>query len=152
MKLNRMLIPGLGVRERGELPKTVSNLGIECTVQFKRNEDLYGWHGTINNKIFILLMLDTARFFPNNFWLLLTSANGLVYPWGIQFCFYLGLRWRPRLAQWHVHWSYVSSTSLNTWMGDCLGIQSTVNLCPFVGVDLNVWLTVYIAVIILTRT
>jgi len=30
-------------------------------------------------------------------------------------------------------------------MGDHQGRPSTVNLCPFVGVDLNLWLTVYIA-------
>jgi len=45
------------------------------------------------------------------------------------------LRWRPRLAQSHVHWSY-------TWMGDSQGRPSAVNLCPFIGVDLNLWSTV----------
>jgi len=29
---------------------------------------------------------------------------------------------------------------------------SAVNLCPFVGVDINLWPTVHIAVIMLTRT
>jgi len=28
-------------------------------------------------------------------------------------------------------------TSVNTWMGDRQGRPSTVNLCPFVGVDLK---------------
>jgi len=37
-------------------------------------------------------------------------------------------------------------------MGDRQGRLSAVNLCPFVGVDLNLWPTVYIAVIVLTRT
>jgi len=27
-----------------------------------------------------------------------------------------------------------------------------VNLCPFVGVDLNLWPTIYIAIIVLIRT
>jgi len=34
--------------------------------------------------------------------------------------------------------------SVSTRMGDRQGRPSTVNLCPFVGVDLNPWSTVYI--------
>jgi len=33
-------------------------------------------------------------------------------------------------------------TSVSTWMGDRQGRPSAINLCPFVGVDLNLWLTV----------
>jgi len=63
-----------------------------------------------------------------------------------------GLRWLPRLAQWHVHWSKVSSTSVSTWMSDRQGRPNAVNLYQFVGVDLKLWPTIYIAVIVLTRT
>jgi len=35
-------------------------------------------------------------------------------------------------------------------MGDRQGRPSAMNLCPFIGVDLNLWPTVYIAVIVLT--
>jgi len=37
-------------------------------------------------------------------------------------------------------------------MGDRHARVSAVNLCPFVGVDLNLWPTVHIAVIVLTQT
>jgi len=43
-----------------------------------------------------------------------------------------------------------TSTSVSTWMGDHQGRPSAENLCPFVGVDINLWLTVCIAVIVLT--
>jgi len=49
-------------------------------------------------------------------------------------------------------WLFVTSTSVSTWMGDRQGRPSAVNLCPFVGVDLNLWSTVYAAVIVLTWT
>jgi len=62
------------------------------------------------------------------------------------------LRWWPRLAQSHVHRSWATSNSVSTWMGDRHGRPSAVNLCPFVGVDLNLYPTVYIAVIVLSRT
>jgi hypothetical protein len=63
-----------------------------------------------------------------------------------------GLRWRPRLSQWHVHWSWATSSPVSTWMGDRQGRLSAVSLSPFVGVGLNLWPTVHIAVIVLTRT
>jgi len=48
---------------------------------------------------------------------------------------------------------WATSTSVSTWMGDRQGRPSAVDLCPFVGVDVNLWpTTVYIAVIVLTRT
>jgi len=65
-------------------------------------------------------------------------------------CYQRGLRWRSRPAQWHVHKSQATSTSVSTWMGDRQGRPSAVNLCPFVRVDLNLWPTVDIAVIVLT--
>jgi len=40
----------------------------------------------------------------------------------------------------------------STWMGDRQGRPGAVNLGPFVGVGLNMWPTVYIVVIVLTRT
>jgi len=49
-------------------------------------------------------------------------------------------------------WSSATSTAVSTWMGDRKGRPSAVKLCPFVGVDLNLWQTVYIAVIVLART
>jgi len=55
------------------------------------------------------------------------------------------------LARWLGHWSSVTSSPVSTWMGDLQGRLSAVNLCPFVGVDLNLWPTVHIAVIVLTR-
>jgi len=77
-----------------------------------------------------------------------TKASSVVSPGEWKW----GLRWRPRLAQWHVHWSWATSTSVSTWIGDRQGRPSSVYLCPFVGVDLNLWLTVYTVVIVLTRT
>jgi len=56
-----------------------------------------------------------------------------------------GLRRRPRLVQWQVHWSKGTSTSVTTWMGDHQGRPGAVNLGSFGGVDSNMWLTVYIA-------
>jgi len=44
------------------------------------------------------------------------------------------------------------STLASTWMGDHQGRLGVVNLDPFVGEDLNLFLTVYIAIIALTRT
>jgi len=41
---------------------------------------------------------------------------------------------------------------VSTWMGDHQGRLGTVNLGPFVGVDLNLGPAVYIADIVLTRT
>jgi len=61
------------------------------------------------------------------------------------------LWWRPRLAQGYIHRSKAMSTSVSTWMGDCQEKPSAVNLCPFVGVNLNLWLTVDIAVFVLTK-
>jgi len=41
------------------------------------------------------------------------------------------------------HTSHVlTSSPVSTWMGDRQEIPSTVNLCPFVGVDLNLWPTI----------
>jgi len=45
----------------------------------------------------------------------------------------------------------MTSISVTTWMGDHEGRPRAVNLCPFVGLELNLWPTVYIAVIVLTR-
>jgi len=45
------------------------------------------------------------------------------------------------------HLSSLTSTSVSTWMGDHQGRPSAVNLCPFVGVEINLWPTVHIAVI-----
>jgi len=42
-----------------------------------------------------------------------------------------------------------TSTSVSIWMDDRQGRPNTVNLSPFVDVDLSLWLTVYIAVILL---
>jgi len=36
-------------------------------------------------------------------------------------------------AHWHVHWSWGTSTSVSTWMGDRQWSPGTVNLGPFVG-------------------
>jgi len=63
-----------------------------------------------------------------------SSFSGLILP-------SKGLRCRPRLV----------STSVCTWMGDHQGRPGTVNLGPFVSVDLNLWPTVYIADIVLTK-
>jgi len=57
-----------------------------------------------------------------------------------------GPRWRPMLARWLGQWSEVTSSPASTWMGDRQGRPSAVDLCPFVGVDLNLWPTVHIAV------
>jgi len=46
------------------------------------------------------------------------------------YTFRRGLQWRPMLAPL----SFVMSSPVSTWMGDRL---AAVNLCPFVGVDLN---------------
>jgi len=65
-----------------------------------------------------------------------------------------GLRWRSRLAQWHVHWSQATSTSVSNWMGDRQRRPSVVN---WTCVRLSVWTLIcgrpsilYIAVIVLT--
>jgi len=72
-------------------------------------------------------------------WLMRKRGNEIGLPSLI-----LDLRWRPiRLAQWHVHWSKETSTSVSTWMGDHQLRPSAVNQCPFVGVDLNMWPTFY---------
>jgi len=54
------------------------------------------------------------------------------------------------IAQWHVHWSWGTSSSVGIWMGDRPRRSGAVNLGPFVGVDLNPSLTVYTAVIVVT--
>jgi len=66
-----------------------------------------------------------------------------------------GTRMRERLVPWLVSRyldEWPSGTSISTWMGDRQGRLSAVNLCPFVTVDLNLRPTIYIAVILLTRT
>jgi len=45
-----------------------------------------------------------------------------------------------------------TSTTVSTWMVDHRGRLGAVNLGPFVGVDFNMRPTVYIAVIVTTRT
>jgi len=47
---------------------------------------------------------------------------------------HIGPRWRPMLARDSV--AEVKS-SVSTWMGDRQGSLRAANLCPFVGVDLN---------------
>jgi len=49
-------------------------------------------------------------------------------------------------------WSYGSLTSVSTWLVDHQGRLGAVNLGPFIDVDVNLWLTVYIAVIVLSLT
>jgi len=56
------------------------------------------------------------------------------------------------LARWLDHWNYLTLSPVSTWMGDRQGRPGAANLCPFVGVDLNLWPTVYIVVVVLTRT
>jgi len=53
-------------------------------------------------------------------------------------------------TNWYPIITLATSTSVSTWMGDRRGRPSAVNLCPFVGVDLYMWPTVYLAVIVLT--
>jgi len=56
---------------------------------------------------------------------------------------YLGLRWRPRLAQWHVHRSKQRRPRLVLgWVTIREDRALWTCMCPFVGVDLNLWPTV----------
>jgi len=60
--------------------------------------------------------------------------------------------WRPMLASWLGHWSYITSSpvSIPGWV---TGREDwAINLCLFVSVDLNLWPAVHAAVSILTRT
>jgi len=60
-------------------------------------------------------------------WLVLVDPIDLLIGW---------LRWRPRLvAQWYVHWSWTTSTSVSTRMGEHQGRPSVVILC----LCLSVW-------------
>jgi len=55
------------------------------------------------------------------------------------------------ISTWSVHVGFLYG-SVSTWMGDHQGLRlGAVNLGPFVGVDLNLWPAVYIAIIVLTR-
>jgi len=52
----------------------------------------------------------------------------LYMPLWMNLCCFIYVRWRPRLAQLHVHWSYGTSTSVSTWMGGRQGKLGAVNL------------------------
>jgi hypothetical protein len=43
-------------------------------------------------------------------------------------CLWRGARWQPMLAQWLIHWSEVTSTTVSTCMGDRQGRSCAVNL------------------------
>jgi len=79
-------------------------------------------------------------------WVVLHSSGSRTILLHLMFCLDYGLRWRPRLAQWHVHWRFILQT------GGHRGILDAVNLGPFVGVDWICDRPSIIAVVVLTRT
>jgi len=102
----------------------------------------------ICEQLFIVI-IDIFLLFPGILWMCWLSNYALLTKIGCKFNI---------IKDWMTFWcivvKYLNTYSIawSTWMCDHQAIPGAVNLGLFISVDLNLWLIVYLVVMVLTRT